>query len=194
MRNAFIALSLAILVGGGVATAMAQQRPAAEETKELKRQDSVPPATGRNLPEQAGTTEPSSKVPGTGGHEGVLERGVLSVPGAPSDVDTAPAKFSSRTDADDQLPIAAYRLRGLDNAQRQEIVQRLGDLRNATEAGHAVVGSELPATIILHALTPVPEDLARKYPELRGTGFARAAAKVLVVDLDNSLVVGVLGG
>ena len=33
-----------------------------------------------------------------------------------------------------------------------------------------------------------------KYPQLRGTGFVRSANKVLVVDLDNSLVVGVLEG
>jgi hypothetical protein len=38
----------------------------------------------------------------------------------------------------------------------------------------------------------MPESLASKFPGLRGTGFMRTAGKVLVVDLDNSRVVGVL--
>ena len=33
-----------------------------------------------------------------------------------------------------------------------------------------------------------------KFPGLRGTAFMRAGGKVLVVDLDNNLVVGVLEG
>jgi hypothetical protein len=41
-------------------------------------------------------------------------------------------------------------------------------------------------------VAPLPEALIAKLPELRGTGFMHAGSKLLLVDLDNSLVVGVL--
>ena len=81
--------------------------------------------------------------------EGIFVRGVLTVPGAPTDVDTAPAKFSQRTDADDQLPIAAYRLKSLGADQRRDIVQRIGDLRGSADAAYATVGAGLPAVVAM---------------------------------------------
>jgi len=190
MRKVLAVLSLAFLAAYGIDLAVAQQKAA----EDLKKQDTVPPATGRNLPEQAGTTEPSSKVQNTSQDQSIFVRGVLSVPGAPTDVDTAPAKFSQRTAADDQLPIAAYRLKGLNGDQRREIVQRAGTLPDRASSANAVVGAELPTGVATESLAPVPDDLAAKYPELRGTGFMRVANTVLIVDLDNSLVVGVLEG
>jgi hypothetical protein len=89
--------------------AVAQGAPDAKTTQDLKKEDPLPPATGRNLSEQAGTTEPGSKVE-TSKDENVFVNGVLSVQGALADVDTAPSKFSERTAADDRLPIVGYRL------------------------------------------------------------------------------------
>ena len=40
----------------------------------------------------------------------------------------------------------------------------------------------------------MPDALTVKFPGLRGTAFMRVGGKVLVVDLDNNLVVGVLEG
>lgn len=131
----------------------------------------------------------------------VLVDGVLAVPGAPAESETTPAKHSARIAADDRLPIAAFRLRRLTDDQRREIAQQLGSQRriqpaaggDAASAGDAVVGALVPASA-LDALTPVPEALAAKFAELRGAGFMRAGGKLLLVDLDNMLVIGVLEG
>ena len=196
MQKLLFSIALAVAFAGGANTAVAQEKVDGQATKEIQKQDTLPPATGRNLPEQAGTTEPSSKVPTTN-DENVFVNGVLSVPGAPADGDTAPAKFSARTNADDQLPIAGYRLKHLTSDQRSEIVQGLGSQRDAPRSAdgndaYAVVGAEIPSTVALTGLTAMPETLTAKFPGLRGTGYMRAAGKVLVVDLDNSLVIGVL--
>jgi hypothetical protein len=190
---------LALAVAGGAGYALAQDKGDERPAQEPKKQETVPPATGRNLPEQAGTTEPSSKVQGTSKDENVFVNGVLSVQGAPTDGDTAPAKFSARTDKDDQVPIAGYRLKHLTGDQRTEIVQGLGSQRDAApaanaNAAYAIVGAEIPSTVALTGLTAMPEALTAKFPGLKGTAFMRAEGKVLVVDLDNSLVVGVLEG
>ena len=127
--------------------------------------------------------------------------GALAVPGALAETETTPAKHSARIAADDKLPIAAFRLRRLTEAQRREIAQLLGSQRrivpagggNAAVAGDMVVGALVPASA-LDALTPVPDAVAAKFAELRGAGFMRAEGKLLLVDLDNMLVIGVLEG
>jgi hypothetical protein len=157
--------------------------------------DPVPPATGRNLAEQAGTTEPSSKVEGTSQDENVLVNGVLAVAGARSDVDTAPSKFSARNAAGDREPIAGYRTRHLSDDQRREIAGLLGrpaEAKAGAGAAYARIGAEIPASLALNALSPVPDEVSVRFPELRGTAFARAGNKILLVDRDNSLVVGIL--
>ena len=191
--------TLALCFALGIGFAFGQAKVDQSKAEELKKQDPVPPATGRSLPEQAGTQEPSSKVSGTNPDpNAVFVNGVLAVPGAPTDVDTAPSKFSARTAADDQVPIAAYRLRHLSEDQRRDISQLLGAVwrpasgPSATSGAQAVVGAELPPDVAPEAVHPVPEALAAKYPELRGAGFTRSADnKLLLVDLDNRLVIGV---
>jgi hypothetical protein len=127
----------------------------------------------------------------------VFVDGVLAVPGAPADTDTVPSKVSARNAASDKLPTVAFVLKSLTDAQRREIVQALGGKRDlalssADVADTFVVGSEVPSRVALLALAPVPEALAAKFPELRGTGFMRAGGSLVLVDLDNSLVIGVL--
>ncbi|MBX9588332.1 MAG: hypothetical protein K2X43_03440 [Hyphomonadaceae bacterium] len=196
MSRVLLSIILVLAVGGGAHRVIAQEKVDGQTTRELKKQDTVPPATGRNLPEQAGTQEPSSKVQGTSKDPHVFVNGVLDVPGARTDVDTAPAKFSARSAADDQPPIAGYRLRHLTDSQRREIVQGL-DLRRTTSGtaandAYAVVGAEVPSGVAQQYLTPVPESLVEKFPELKGTAFMGAAGKVLLVAPNNSLVIGVL--
>jgi len=145
------------------------------------------------------TQEPSSKIQNMSRDENVFVNGVLAVPGASVDVDTAPAKFSARTAADDQLPIIGYRLRHLTDNQRREIVQGLGPQRAASGSAaandaYAVIGAEVPSRVVLQFLTPVREALVKKFPELKGTAFMSAAGKTLRVDSGNSRVVGVLEG
>lgn len=188
---------IALLLGGACLTAVNPvyaQAVGEQKKEEIKKQDPVPPATGRNLSEQAGTTEPSSKVT-TGGDDNVFSNGTLTVSGALPDTDTAPAKFSERTNADDQLPIAAYRLKRLSPDHRLDIARQIAGTssqQKPSSDGYARVGAELPAAIALDALTPVPEALASKYPELRGTASMISDGKIVIVDRDNNLVVGVL--
>lgn len=196
MRKLLFTVSLAFALGVAAHYALAQDKVDGKTVRDLKKEDSVPTA-GRNQSEQAGTQEPSSKVKNISKDEDVFANGVLTAPGAPTDVDTAPAKFSARTAADDLVAIAGYRLRHLTDDQRIEIVRGLGPQRDGTPAAeandaYAMIGAEIPSTVALQGLTAMPDMLTAKFPGLRGTAFMRAGSKVLVVDLDNSLVVGVL--
>ena len=165
MNNRLSVVALAAICLAVANPAFSQGAVDAKTTKDLKKEDSVPPATGRNLSEQAGTTEPSSKVK-SGTDEDIFVNGVLTVPGAPTDVDTVPSKFSERTAADDRLPIVGYRLKHLSADQRREIALQLSvpsgyALSPADLKGYASLGMELPGTIAMQALTAVPNRFSR---------------------------------
>jgi hypothetical protein len=196
MQKLVFCASLVIALGAAGGAAQAQDTVDGQKVKEISNQNSVPPLTGENKSEQGGKTEPSAKIPDTNPNPNVLVNGVLAVPGAVANVDTAPAKFSERTNADDQLPIAGYRLKHLTSDQRSEIVQGLGSQRDSPSAedngAFARLGAEIPSSTAMTALKPMPDALTTKFVALRGTAFMRTAGKVLIVDLDNSVVVGVL--
>jgi hypothetical protein len=131
------------------------------------------------------------------GAANIFVNGMLTVPGAPADSETAPSTVSDRNAASDKLPIAAFRLKHLTDAQRREIAQTLTKQREqaigpAGARADYVVGSQVFAPVALQELAPLPEALVAKLPELSGTGFMQAGNKLLLVDLDNSLVVGIL--
>ncbi|HJZ30422.1 MAG TPA: hypothetical protein VKF35_04925 [Hyphomicrobiaceae bacterium] len=188
-------LAFTLLAGFPFGVSLAQT-PSQTRTEEIKKQDPVPPATDPKLSEQAGTTEPGAKVQATNPNQ-VFVNGVLAVPGASTDVDTAPAKHSARTDQDDQIPIAGYRLKKLDTQQLQQIAQELGSQRDAPTAAsggrYAVIGAEIPADTALKGLRLMPQALADQFTELRGTAFMRAGSKIVIVDPKNNVVIGVLG-
>ena len=197
-----LALGLSVLAGAFVAaTSAATAQPVdSQKTEEVKKQDPVPPATAPKLSEQAGTTEPSGKVHNTSPDaNAVFVNGVLAVPGASSDVDTAPAKHWARSDADDQLPIAGYRLKALKADQLRLISRELSSQRDAPTASpasgaYAEVGAEVPADIARRSLSPIPDALAQTFVELSGTAFMRSGGKIVIVDPKNNVVVGVLEG
>ena len=189
------ALSFAFVAGGNAA--FAQEKVDGKKVEELKTEGSLPPPTGHSASAKAGTEEPSTRRD-TAKQENVFVNGVLSVPGAATEVDTAPSKFSPRSAAADRLPIAGYRFRRLTGDQRREILQALSAQHDApvsSPAGgeFAVIGAEVPATVAQQSLAPVPEELAAKFPELRGTAFMRSGGGIIVVDRDNRLVIGLLG-
>src|SRR5262249_44360028 len=102
--SAALALTCSILLGGTltIAGGASAQPTSAPNQEEIKKQDRVPPATAPHLTEQSGKTEPSAKVQGTSPQpNAVFVNGMLEVPGASKDMDTAPAKYSARTNADD---------------------------------------------------------------------------------------------
>ena len=106
-------------------------------------------------------------------------------------MDTAPSKYSSRTAADDQLPIAAYRLRHLSAAQKSGIYGELGKGATSTVDAQAVVGAQVPVGLILSGLQPLPETITTKFPELKGLAFAKLAGKSALVDPTMRIVVDV---
>lgn len=115
--------------------------------------------------------------------DGIFTNGVLTVAGADPDSQTAPAKFSKRTDAADQLPIAAYTLRHLSPDQRSRIFQALHKamaISGNTLAIEAVIGAELPSGIALHSLQPLPDELTRDMPELTALAFVHDGNKILL--------------
>jgi hypothetical protein len=151
------------------------------------------PATDHNAvqpsnskPDQNATQEPSSKTaePTARGPE-IFANGTLTVPGAPTDTDTTPAKFSQRNDALDHLPTMA-RGPALSDAQRKLIV----DTVKADTAGPPRFASP-PATILpLGAeMQAWPQDVLGQIPDLRDTKYVSLADKVLVVIPNSRIVV-----
>ncbi len=146
--------------------------------------DPVPPATNSSLPTRGGKQEPSSKVEGTDANTPILNNGVLTVPGAPQQSQTAPAKFSRRTDEADKLPIAAYTLRHLSGQQTDRLYSTLHKpmaLSAEQLADLSEVGAEVTAST-LKGLEPLPEQLLSELPELNSLLFARVGDKFVLVD------------
>ena len=114
--------------------------------------------------------------------DGIFQNGVLTVSGVDPDSQTAPAKFSKRTDAADQLPIAAYALQHLSPDQRSRIFQALYKamaISGNTPAIEPVIGAELTYRIVIQ-LQPLPDELTRDMTELRGLAFVRNGNKILL--------------
>lgn len=196
-RTCFFAAALSCISAVALAQTQAAPNDPPPPAPNQSPKDTVPPATDSSAPTRSGKQEPSSKIEGTSKDTTVFVNGVLTVPGAATDTETTPSTVSARNAESDKLPIAAFRLKHLTDAQRREIAQELAKQRElaigaAGAAADYVVGSEVPAPVALQALTPVPEALVAKLPALGGTGYMRAGGKLLLVDLDNSLVVGVL--
>jgi hypothetical protein len=188
---------MTLALGATISFVSAQEKVEPNTTQELKKVDQGAPAAGHSPSDQSGTQGPSAKGAGTNPKPEPLVNGSLAVRGAPVDTETTPSKYSARNAASDQLPIAAFRLKFLTDDQKREIHGRLtgqgGSL--ALSPGHqdhyAMIGAELPASVALRDLKPVPEDLAAKFPELRGTRYLIDGPGVLIVDINNA-VVGVL--
>jgi hypothetical protein len=122
----------------------------------------------------------------------VFVDGKLGVPGAATDGETVPSKYSARNAAIDKLPTVAFSLR-LTDAQKREIYGQLhgGSGGLALSPGHAMVGAEIPADTALRDLRPVPESLIARFPALRWTSYLIEGPNVLLTNANN-MVVGVL--
>jgi hypothetical protein len=185
-------LSVILALGWSGAVAFAQDKNA-----DIKKDDPVPPMTDTSKPDQNAKQEPSSKVPGTDGSATAFANGVLAVPGALTDVDTAPAKFSARTAGDDKLPTAGYRLKHLSAEQRTAILAQLGKgpAQSAPQAGGQLepqVGAQVPATTALQDLKPLPDAVAAVTPDVKGLSFMTIGDKVVLIDPTMRIVVAVL--
>src|SRR5207247_7987797 len=90
--------------------------------------------------------------------------GALAVPGAPTNTDTVPAKFSQKNAADDELITLAYTFKTLSNEERRAIYEALRG-KPAGTAFNADIGVELPVET---ELQPVPNGLANNVPQTKG--------------------------
>jgi Protein of unknown function (DUF1236) len=169
---------------GGVSVATAQQPPPPADAQQQQQQDKAQQTPSGKL----GTEEPSAHAPTEKPPQGaVLVNGALAVPGAPTDTDTVPAKFSQKNAADDKLITAAYTFKTLTDEQRRAIYQALKD-RPAGSAFNAEVGTVLPPAVELSAM---PDEVARRVPQTEGYRYAVADNRVLLVS-PSRIVVGVL--
>jgi hypothetical protein len=189
-----------VLAAGAPAPAQDKVNPDTQQQLEqlLKKNNRVPPATSNSPADKAGTHEPSTKGAGPGAAADVFRNGSLAVPGAPTETETAPAKFSARNATSDRLPTAAFRLKTLTYEQKREISRQLTAhssglaLSPGGQEPTAKIGAELPIDVALSGLPAVPEAVAARFPILRDTAFMRTDAAVLIVDIRNRQVIGVL--
>jgi hypothetical protein len=118
----------------------------------------------------------------------VLRDGVLTVPGAPKNSETAPAKFSAVNAALDSQPTMSGGV-GLSPEQAAEVYRTI-------MADQAVPAADIAATepaAQLPNLTPVhpwPDALRDKFPALATYGYIKTADKVLIVTPANKILVG----
>jgi hypothetical protein len=168
---------------GGIGLAAAQQPPAPADAQQQHQQDKAQQTPSG----KAGKEEPGSHAPSAQPREdAVLVNGALAVPGAPTDTDTVPAKFSAKNAADDKLITLAYTFKTLTDEQRRAIYEALKD-RPAGSAFNAEVGVVLPPAVELHAM---PGEVARRVPQTEGYRYAVADNRVLLVS-PTRIVVGV---
>jgi hypothetical protein len=153
----------------------------------LKKDDGVPPVTATDQPGQAEKKAPDGEVAAA-----ALSNGMLTAPGAPRDVDTAPAKFSARTAADDLVPTVGYRLKHLGADKKASVYAEIAKLGTATNSqAPATVGEEVPTNLALGGLRPVPDTVTAQFPELRGLTFATLNGKLALIDPTMRIVVDV---
>ena len=176
------------------------QASAQEKAKEnLKTDQTVPKsgsAGGQNMPDQNAKQEGSSKVPtAIDPSTPIFVDGRLTVPGAP-DGDTVPAKHSARTNADDQLPIAAYATRHITKDQLQTVRNALSTKSDPVGSraldGFAQIGALVPTAIALDGMQQLPSDLAQQIPSLAATYYVVSEGKILLVNPRTRVVVAVV--
>ena len=179
-----VATTLALFATVAVAAAQAQAPI---------KQDTVPPMTGDNKSDQGGKQEPSAKVQGTSSPMStvVLQNGVLAVPGAPAENQTAPAKFSDSTAAADELPVSGHTFIHLTDAQRAAIHRSVmtGSPAAATAPVRAELSVQVPPVV---ELSPLPGDAAAQIPWAREYRYTTVGDTVLLVEPSNRIVVGVI--
>jgi len=134
--------------------------------------------------QQGGKEEPGSHS--SGANTQVFVNGQLAVPGAPTDTQTAPAKFSERNAKLDKIPIMARSL-GLSDEQKRSIADSVGKSDAPVSQMSAKPADILPAN------TPVSEfsaDLKASVPMMGNLHFIRTSDKILLVRSPNMVVTG----
>jgi hypothetical protein len=109
-----------------------------------------------------------------------------------STTQTLPAKFSERNDILGRLPTMAWPLR-LNDEDRGKIFDAVTAAKgDAVELGQLKPADQLPATLALNAMHPLPEPLAAQ-PVLNNIQAVKGKDKVLLVNPATRIVVDVIG-
>jgi hypothetical protein len=205
MRRPLSAAAIVVALGLAAAQApFAQGQVTHQPQDKTPPQDATPSAANENQkanqslsnPPQSGRTEPSATNAASAnqGSDGashaqsspVFVNGVLDVPGAPSDSQTRPAKFSQHNDEIDKQPIMAMRLARLDDAQRRAIMDAVGKVNAPVASTQAKASEELPMGVALNELPQAATGAA----DLRGLKYVQLADGILLIDAPNRVVVG----
>src|SRR5262245_29538096 len=133
-------------------------------------------------PGRAGTDEPGSHAATT--NEPVLVDGILNVPGAPRDSETAPAKHSERKAALDKLPTMAFRV-ALTDGQERALFEGVDKEGVAAVQIDAIITAELPLAV---KLSDLPQS-ANELSVLKGLRYVRLPDRILLVQPANRIVV-----
>jgi hypothetical protein len=161
------------VVGVIASPAWSQQQGEALASEKQKQQQEKSQHTE---PGRLGTNEPSSREPTVKPEfTAILVDGRLTVPGAPTDSETVPSKFSPRNAKLDALPIMAIPL-----ALTDEDKQRI---RNAAQKTPTVRTEARPADLLPFGLEvrELPVQVTSAVPAVRNYGFVRTADRVLLV-------------
>jgi hypothetical protein len=193
MRALITSIAVAATIFSGPVSAQSQAK------EDLKTDQSVPKsgsAGGQTAPDQNAKQEGSSKsTDGVAVDSAIFVDGRLTVPGA-TDGETVPSKFSARTFADDQVPIAAYATRYLSKQELETIRSTL--MTNASAVGSralngfAQIGAIVPTAVALEGMPFVPADLVRQIPSLTATAYLISENKLLLVNPRTRIVIGVI--
>jgi hypothetical protein len=156
-----------------------QSGPSSTTSNAMEPRSQVDQAT-HTVSGRAGKQEPGSHAPSQ--DAAVFVDGKLNVPGAPTDSQTVPAKFSARNDRIDKTPIMAMSL-GLTDEQKKKIAESVGRAGAPTLQTSAKPAEELPWGVAIHDLPNVATD-----PLLPKVKYVRTSDRILLVWPDNRVV------
>jgi hypothetical protein len=189
-RPLIVSAAVAALLLGSPAHAQNQQQPSGNQQqksdgKSLAQPEHQEEADGamNTKSGQAGKDEPGSHAPSQ--DTAVFWNGKLNVPGAPTEGQTVPAKFSERNAKLDKLPVLGMRL-PLTNDQTRVLADGIKkDNVPVADIKRPELSTELPVAVELHDL---PQ--AVNLPSLQGLKYVRLADRIMLVQPGNRIVVG----
>ena len=132
---------------------------------------------------RAGTEEPGSHAPTQ--NTAVFVNGALNVPGAPTDSQTVPAKFSKRNDALDRVPTMAMPILAFSNEQKRSIIDAVRGANAPVQSTSAKPAEELPIGITVQDWPAAASD-----PAFAKMKYVQAQGRILLVEPTNRVVIG----
>jgi hypothetical protein len=129
--------------------------------------------------------EPNATPAGDASKPSADAKQIQPVPGAWPDSDATPSTISEKNARDDQLPVAAYRLKNLTDEQRQSIHRTVKAMMQkdqplAQSIGSAVdIGTVLPRNLPLRSL---PTEVTNQVPQVKELQFGFSGDKLILAD------------